>query len=239
MECHSPCLADAQGGKGSCCRPPSRYFSSDDSVWNTSLPGLSIFQKEISLFLFLDPKWYLPMAKHDAPSVYLRPGNRCKLSRWELLSEGLKARVRAHLASSNCHVPLLSAPWLFQMSDSPPSFTSCSKTSFLGDSGEINIVPDERKPFGARTCHVLPGREFSCRGAHVPTDSERLIGAERIMEMREAVPTSDAFETGVPRRSAVLRQVHAGAAGVPVSSLCPFQEAPPQTLESEPKVECV
>lgn len=59
------------------------------------------------------------------------------------------------------------------------------------------------------------------------------------MEMREAVPTSDAFETGVPRRSAVLRQVHAGAAGVPVSSLCPFQEAPPQTLESEPKVECV
>ena len=45
------------------------------------------------------------------------------------------------------------------------------------------------------------GVELPQGSSHI--NSERLVGAQRIMEAREAGPTSDAFETGVSSRSAI------------------------------------
>lgn len=59
-----------------------------------------------------------------------------------------------------------------------PSFTSCSKTSFQGDSREINVLLEESKPLGREHVVLSLGTERSRRRTHVHIDSERLIGME-------------------------------------------------------------
>lgn len=85
---------------------------------------------------------------------------------------------------------------------------------------------------------VLLGRALSRRRAHAHINSERLIGAQRIMEAREAGPTSDAFETGVSSYSAVpsVPGPWWGCRGRGL--LLPSPRGSPQTLEVKLKINC-